>query len=249
MLFLRSPALASSSLTVLLFPIVWVEKRSAGQWRGTLQPANIDRWWNGYERFVLHYAHIAEAADAEWMSIGSELGSTETWRDRWFHLVGRLERVTSAQLLYSANWDHFDQVSFWPRIDAIGINGYFPLSRSDAASVKEMSATWRSKAKTVTAQAKRVDKPLVLTEVGYLSRNGGAVRPWDYTASGAIDLEEQRRAYAAFASAWAPLSTQLRGVIFWDWNGDGGLRDKGYTPRGKPAEAEARRFFRQRSQR
>ena len=233
-------------LQVLLFPIVWVETRSPGQWRGTLQPRNVDAWWRAYEHFIIHYARIAATTQAAWLSIGSELGSTETWRDRWFHLVGRLERIGRFKMLYSANWDHFSQVSFWRRIDAIGVNGYIPLTTDTNATEQTMTTAWAQAAANLTQLAKRTNKPLILTEVGYLSRDGAAVAPWNYTQRAALDLEEQRRAYAAFSAIWLARH-DLSGVIFWDWNGHGGIKDRGYTPRGKPAEAVVRRFFRRRA--
>ena len=229
-------------LAVLVFPIVWVEKRAEGKWRGTLAPTDRDRWWLAYEAFVLHYTGLADVAGAEWMSVGSELGSTETWRLRWYHLISRVQRSTDARLLYSANWDHFSQVSFWKRLDAVGINGYVPIAKSSDAQLSEMTAAWRKNKAILVSRAKKLKLPLVLTEVGYLSRDGGAVRPWDYTSPGGLDLEEQRRAYESFRKVWQD-ERSLAGVLFWDWNGEGGAKDRGYTPRGKPAAAIVRRFF------
>lgn len=230
-------------LEVMLFPIVWVERRAPGAWRGTLVPRDRDAWWSSYERFILHYAAIAEAGGAGWLSIGSELGSTETWRGRWYHLISRVRRAYSGSLTYSANWDHFRLVSFWRRLEAIGINGYFPLTSDRAATENEMARAWEKRAAALSRFAAAAGKPLFLTEVGYPSRDGGAVEPWQYTGRAPIDLEEQRRAYAAFARAWGR-GEKLAGVVFWTWNGAGGAADRGYTPRGKPAERVLRRFFR-----
>jgi hypothetical protein len=81
----------------------------------------------------------------------------------------------------------------------------------------------------------------MITEVGWPSVDGGAVHPWDYTADGAVDVEEQRRAYRAFARAWG--GTALAGVFFWEWSGAGGAADRGYTPRDKPAECVLANWF------
>ena len=68
------------------------------------------------------------------------------------------------------------------------------------------------------------------------------MHPWDYTAAGDVDLEEQRRAYRAFARAWG--ATALAGVYFWEWSGAGGAgRPEGYTPRDKPAECVVDAWF------
>ena len=229
-------------LEVMVFPIVWVEQRGPGKWRGTLEPRDVDRWWSAYERFIVHYATLAERGGAEWMSVGSELGSTEAWRQRWFHLIGRVRRRYSGALIYSANWDHHARVSFWQRLDAVGINGYFSLAKKPGASVDAMAARWVKVGRRLLGRAAAAGKPLVLTEVGYLSRAGSAVDPWNYTRGAPVDGAAQRRAYAAFAAAWERTG-QLGGVFFWNYNGDGGPRDRDYTPRGKPAAKVVRRFF------
>ena len=36
----------------------------------------------------------------------------------------------------------------------------------------------------------------------------------------------------------------LAGALFWNWWGPGGPEDRWYTPKGKPAEAVLRRWFR-----
>jgi len=80
-----------------------------------------------------------------------------------------------------------------------------------------------------------------------IRQDGAASRPWDYTVRAPVDLEEQRRCYAAFVDAWR--GAALAGVYFWDWSGPGGASDAHYTPRGKPAEAVVRRWFAEREAR
>jgi hypothetical protein len=221
-------------LAVTVFPIVLLDRMAQGQWRGTLAPRDVDAWWLAYEAFILHYAAIATDTSAAALVVGSELGSTETWRDRWFHLISGVERAYAGQLWYSANWDHYDQVSFWSRLDAIGVTGYFELTTDAAASEAELVAAWAKPRDALLAFAAKAKRPLILTEIGYPSRDGAAGAAWDYTSDAPIDLEEQRRAYAALATAWS--GTALAGLFAWEWSGDGGKRDGGYSPRGKPAE-------------
>jgi len=230
-------------LAVLLFPILHLEVLQMGHWRGTLQPRHRNRWWLSYERFILHYARIARRHKVAALLVGSELGTTELWRARWYHLVGRVRRVYSGKLVYRANWDHFDKVSFWRRIDYLGVTGYFELSRNANAGVAELSAAWRRARAALLAFAAKHKKPLWITEVGYPSVDGAATQPWNYARPGKVDVEEQRRCYAAFVTAWSN-TPGLAGVFFWNWNGAGGKRDRSYTPRGKPAEAILRRWFR-----
>lgn len=223
-------AATARSLRVMIFPIVALDETGPGAWRGTLDPDDVDAWWKAYERFILHYAAIAADEGAAALSVGSELGSTEAWRDRWFHLISKVEKVFGGELGYSANWDHYDGPSFWSRLDWIGVTGYFELTQDRDASAAALAAAWEGPRDALLSYAADAGKPLVLTEVGYPSVDGGAVTPWDYTRAGDVDLDEQRRAFAAFAAAWD--GRDLHGVYVWEWSG---TDDRGYTPRGKPA--------------
>jgi hypothetical protein len=232
----------AAGLKVFLLPIVDVEKRAPGDWRGTLRPASVDAWWMAYERFILHYAAIAGEEGVALFAVGSELASTEHWRDRWYHLISGVERRYRGELTYSANWDHHEPVSFWERLDVLGVTGYTELTRDRDATEAELAAAWRRARDALVAFAAKHGKPLILTEVGYTSQDGAAVRPWDYTVRARVDLEEQRRCWAAFIAAWRDVPA-LRGVFVWEWSGAGGAKDAGYTVRGKPAEALLRRWF------
>ncbi len=231
-------------LAVIIFPILLLDQTRTGQWRGTITPADPTAWWRQYEAFILHYADLAATARAEVLFVGSELGSTEGWRERWQHLVGAAKRRFSGRIAYSANWDHYQKVSFWRRLDILGVTGYFELTDNREAGAAELTRAWaRARRALLTFAAQRPGPTLWLSEVGYVSRDGAATRPWDYTLATPIDLEEQRRCYEALRRTWNG-SHGLGGVVIWNWFGDGGPRDGGYTPRGKPAERELRRWFR-----
>lgn len=223
-------------LEVIVFPLLDVRQRSEGYWRGTIDPDDVDTWWKSYEGFILHYASIAGQEHAAAFVVGSELASTEAWRDRWHHLIAAVEDRFDGTVIYSANWDHYDQVSFWRRVDAIGVSAYFALSGSAEASEAELTEAWRKHRAELEELAASTGKPLWITEVGYPSLDGAATAPWDYTRDAEVDLEEQRRCYEAFVRAWDGADT-LAGTIFWNWWGDGGSTDRSYTPRGKPAAA------------
>lgn len=231
-----------NGLEPIVFPILAVRETSDGEWRGTIRPSDVDAWWESYETFILHYAAIAADTDAAGLVIGSELSTTEAWKDRWYHLASRVEKVFDGDLIYSANWDHYRGVSFWRRVDYIGVTGYFELTDDDDASIKTLQKAWKPIRKELVKFADEQGKPLWITEVGYTSVDGTATRPWDYTRSGDTDHEEQRRCYRAFVKAWNNEET-LGGVFFWNWFGEGGDDDRGYTPKGKPAEKVLRRWF------
>jgi hypothetical protein len=230
-------------LKVFLFPILDVRKRKPLEWRGTLKPKDWNAWWRSYHRFILHYARVAARNRVAMFCVGSELVTTEKMRDRWEAVIAKIRKTYRGQLVYSANWDHYNPVVFWDLVDVVGLTAYYQLTRDKKASEETMVRAWRSVRKKLVSWATKARKRFLFTEVGYPSMDGCAVHPWDYTLSAPVDLEEQRRAFSAFIKAWDG-TPQLAGVIFWDWYGEGGPRDTRYTPRGKPAEKVIRSWFR-----
>ncbi len=232
-------------LKVLLFPILRLEHPKGDEWRGTLRPRDRGALFTSYGRALIELARLAERERAEQFSVGSELSTLDGDRPAWSALIARVRAVYRGPLIYSGNWDHFDQVAFYDQLDFVGVCGYFALAdQRSRATDEDLVQAWRRRRAELTAFAQRIGRPLVLTEVGYLSQRGAAAWPWAEGAHEPVDLEEQRRCYAAFRRAWRWAGAPFAGVYFWNWYGWGGVGSRGYTPRGKPAEREIRQYFR-----
>lgn len=230
-------------LHVTAFPIVRLVHSRPNEWRGRIEPKDEDAWWESYSRYILRAADLADEADADRLSIGSELLSRESDRARWSGLIDRLRMATpELELMYSANWDHFEPVSFWDLVDVVGLTAYWELTRDMDPSVEELVRSWENVKPQVLDFARRLDRRIVFTEVGYPSLDGGAAWPWNETRRAPVDQEEQRRAYEAFVQAWSGTPI-LQGVYFWNWFGFGGPEDTNYTPRKKPAAEVIRRWY------
>jgi hypothetical protein len=229
-------------MSVFLMPLVFVDQMGEGEWRGTIQPPDWEDWFDVYGDILLHYARLAREENVAFLSVGSELCSTEGRREDWEGLIARVRRVYPGALTYSANWDHREPVSFAGALDYVGMNTYFELSRDPDAGQEELVRAWSPILEEIRAWRESLGKPLILTEVGYPSRRGSASNPWDYTAEGSPDPEAQARAYRAFLKAWTGFPA-LAGVYFYIWWGEGGPDHRGYTPRGKPAEEVLRDWF------
>jgi len=230
-----------------LLPIVRLEHLTPGAWRGTLHPSDWPAWWTSYRNFILHHAAVAERAGAELFCVGSELGTTEGQRDRWVELIGDVRRVTRAKLLYSANWDHYGKVTFWDRLDGVGLSAYHELAVTPGASQDDLDAAWRGHRDVILGWARPLGKPLYLTEVGYPARSGAAVHPWDYESRDEPDPEAQARCFRAFTAAWRDVP-ELAGVTIWIWeHGKAGPADDSYAIAGKPAAGVVEAFFRARA--
>lgn len=234
-------------LRVMLMPIVLLSHPRGSEWRGVIDPPDWNDWWRQYRDFMRHFADVAAESDAEMLMVGSELVSTEKQTAEWIKVIELCrERFRKGKLGYSANWDHYDPVKFWDRLDFIGMTSYYTLADKKGATIDEIAARWMPIQRDILSWREKTGKPLILTEVGWCSQEGAATAPWNYyqnQVASAAGLEEQRRLYEAFLKAWdgAP---GLDGVIWWEWtNDEGGATDYGYTPRNKPAEHVLRRWF------
>jgi hypothetical protein len=235
-------------LEVFLFPILRVEDRSDGGWRGTLAPRDVDAFFASYTGFVLRFAALAERLCVPLLSIGSELASMEGHERSWRLLIGEVREAYGGALTYSSNWDHYEQVGFFDDLDYAGVTGYFELVDKNQTpppepETDELIHGWREQHLRLMRWQRRVGKPLLLTEVGYLSQRGAAARPWDEGADEPLDLELQRRCYEAVRRVWDG-ERRLAGLYFWNWFGWGGPDSNEYTPRDKPAAAELSAWYR-----
>ena len=234
-------------LKVFLFPILCLEERKGKEWRGDLKPVDPVTWWKSYNHFTLSYAKLAQEHGVELYSVGSELCSQEPNNREWRRLIKEVRDVYRGKLLYSANWDHYQKIGFWRDLDFLGLNGYYKLASHHNPTLNELIARWNQIREKLIHWQDLYNRPIILTELGYPSMDGASEGPWDYSRQAKIDLEEQALCYEAFFRVWGirnqSSDKRLGGVYFWNWYGDGGPEDRGYTPRNKPAEQVLTQWF------
>ena len=223
-------------LKVLSFPVVLLRRPREDEWRGNLAPRNVDRWFRNYGEHIVRLARLAEELKIEAFCVGSEFSSLELHGNRWRELIAQVRQVYSGEVIYSANWDHYQRMPFWNAVDAIGLSGYFELTRSTDPSLEKLTEEWTRLRKTILAWRGREQgsKPIVFTEIGYSNQDGTNMYPWDYAREAPPDPREQAMCYEAFIRAWHG-QPGFGGAFFYNWFGFDSLTDTGYSPRGKPA--------------
>lgn len=149
----------SKGLKVMLYPMLFMD--IAGKpWRGhiTGDQDSINKFFekNGYNKFILHYANMAKNCKVDAYIIGSEFKKlTEVMpKSGHFPAVDKLVELTSKAksivgsstiVTYAADWSeyhhtnggwhHLDKLWASPDIDVIGIDAYFPLTRSTSINI------------------------------------------------------------------------------------------------------------------
>lgn len=223
-------------LKVLAFPLVLLTNAGPREWRGNLEPEDLDAWFESYGDHIVRLARACEAEGIEALCVGSEFSSLEEYEDHWRTLIGRVREVYSGTIFYSSNWDHYREVPFWDAVDRIGLSGYYELTKSKDPTRDQLTEEWTAIRKHILDWKSEIapDTPLVFTEIGYANLDGTNIYPWDYTMEGPADPREQALCYEAFIRSWSG-EPELGGVYFYNWFGVDSVEDTGYSPRGKPA--------------
>jgi hypothetical protein len=238
-------------LRVFLVPHLWVE---SGGWRALIDPgddAAWERWTNAYRAFLMTWAEVAREGDVDMLSVGVELRSwVTTPRARsMLGIIADVRRVYHGLLTYSANWDDVEDTLIFGALDLVGINAFYPLADHEGATGDELMAGGRQVAAKLAAFARVMERPIVLTEIGYTTRPDPAVKPWEWP-DGMQGVRVDERAQAdAYRALIAPFlgARWCAGFFVWRVYADpddvSQEAEWGFSPRGKLAELVLRDAF------
>ena len=230
--------------TVLLRPLLDEHSLALdGQWRGTIQPASVDAWFQAYQDVILGYARLAQQEQVDALGIGSEFNSLEGHSAQWLRLISLVRQAYSGLLTYSSTSGNGYPAGFASALDFLGVDAYYPMGVQAGASVDDLELAWRPWAAELARIQTASGKPVVITEIGTPSRTGSYLTPWTLQPGAPLDLETQRRYYEASCSA---LTGIVPGLYWWYTTLDASpapLRDAGYNPTGKPAALEITKCF------
>jgi Ca2+-binding RTX toxin-like protein len=218
-----------------------------------LTPSDAAAFFASYKAEMVHLATVAQQAGADIFSIGNELSklSGTQYQGYWSDLIDSVRSVFHGHLTYSAATDEAINVSFWDKVDVIGINAYPPLTTQLDPSVDELITAWNSMpADNYWASAMNhmspVDffhslateygKQVLFTETGYRSVDGTNISPGGWTGT-TQDLKEQNDAFdALFQVMGSEGGSWFKGIDIWNWDANNLYSPLGYSPEGKPAE-------------
>jgi hypothetical protein len=203
-----------------------------------------ERWFESYRGYILPFARQAQAAGADMFCVGRELDSTVVAREAdWRDVVARVRAVFHGPLTYSANFDTWQTIAFWDALDFIGVSAYFPLSDRVDPGLAELEAGSERALAPLAAAARRLGKPVLLTEAGFPSIPSAARAPWREERV-AADVWLQARCYEATLRALAR-QPAVEGVFFWLWErtSDPPFRDASHAIGAKPASFAMMRHF------
>lgn len=243
-------------LQVMIKPHIWMRSQPGGKWRSDIEMADErdwETWKQQYRSFVLEYAKWSEERGLPVFCIGAELHSVVKLQPTfWRELIRDIRKVYSGKLTYGANWyQEYEDVSFWEDLDYIGIQAYFPLTKKEHPTVDELVKGWKPHVRKIEGLAKRYNKPILFTEIGYKSSCDAAIEPWAWVnrSEGAyekISTETQANCYEAFFRVFWK-KEWFAGALFWEWKRYDGSANSGqsinFTPYNKPAANVMAKWF------
>ncbi len=238
-------------LRVFLVPHLWVE---TGGWRALIDPgddAGWARWAAAYRAFLLTWADVAREGEVDLFSVGVELRSwvTTPRAASMFPIIAAVRAVYPGPLTYSANWDDVEDTLIFGALNLIGINAFYPLADHEGATRAELMAGGRRVAARIAGLAREMERPVVLTEIGYTTRVDPAVRPWEWPdgmENVHVDEAAQAEAYRALLAPFLD-ARWCAGFFVWRLYADpddfSQEAEWGFSPRGKLAELVLRDAF------
>jgi hypothetical protein len=238
-------------LRVLLVPHLWVE---SGEWRALMDPGDDEgwaRWAASYGRFLLRWAEVAEQGQVEMLSVGVEMRSwlTTHHAPSFVELLHAVRQRYSGLLTYSGNWDDIADTVVLGELDLIGVNAFYPLAAEPGASLEQLAFGGRHVAAELGELSQVWHKPVLLTEMGYTTRQDPAVKPWEWP-DGMHDVVVDQQAQAlAYRALLAPLLAErwFAGFFVWRIYADpddvSQEAEWGFSPLGKLSELEVRDAF------
>lgn len=236
-------------LQVLLKPQVYIH----GSWVGDVDYDTEEEWqqWEqAYRDYIMTFVEIAIEESVEMFCIGTEYKIAVKKREAfWRDLIREVRSRYTGKVLYSSNWDAYEEVPFWDDLDYIGVSAYFPLSDYATPPVNLLVKKWRPIRKKLERFSKKRDKQVVFTEYGYLTVDGCAGEAWNLekgVQSRTINHTAQANAYQAlYQTYWN--EDWWGGGFLWKWFPDGmgheGYPERDYTPQDKPAMEVVKKWF------
>lgn len=236
-------------MTVVLKPQIWVGR---GMWTGDIEMSGDVDWilfFKQYGHWIAHYAILAEIYDWESLCIGTELVATTLNRENdWKLLAQNLRHLYTGQLTYAANWgDEFEKLSLWEELDYIGLNCYYPLSKKDDPTDRELKKGFDEVIQKIETVYKKYKKPIVFTEIGFPCIEAPWKEPHNDYGDFTPNANHQQRCYEV---VFEKIKNQpwCNGILWWKYPSDlehNPRRKTGFTPHNKLAEGVVARWFKQ----
>ncbi len=238
----------AAGFKTMIKPHVWV--RGDG-WPGDYDLETEEEWlaWeDSYSSYILTNARIADSLNVDMLCIGTEYRQAVKKRPAfWSQLIKDCRSIYKGKLTYAANWDNYENVTFWGELDYIGVDAYFPVCDLQTPEISTLKAGWKPVKADMKALSEKHQRPIIFTEYGYRSADYSAAGHWELDQKElTLNLEGQAICYQAlYEEFWT--EDWMAGGFLWKWHPDpvssGGDANTRYTPQNKPALSVIKKWY------
>ncbi len=232
---------------IMLKPQLWLKD---GAYTGKLHFNSEIEWLEfekSYAQFILEFATIAEQNQVEIFCIGTELQKVVQERPKfWQQLILNVRQAYQGKITYAANWDEYTEFPFWQNLDYIGIDAYFPLSKSKNPDLSELKQSWNLLSNKLENFSDSLDQKILFTEYGYTSSKTAVSSPWLHLRDTESDsLIQSLVLQAMYETIWE--EDYFVGGFLWKWFPNhsqvGGSKDNGFTPQNKKSTETIKHYY------
>lgn len=242
----------AAGFKILMKPHVFSRQFYDGskRWRGSITmktEADWQAWFTQYEAFIVAQAKQASADEVEMFSIGLEyVEATRGHAAQWRRIIKAVRAVYPGTLTYAADYNHETQnITWWDALDVIGVNGYFTLSDQMSPALPALIIGVLPHFAKLSALARKYDKKIIFTEIGFPTVPSAAIRPWQWPGGDeGPDPALQARLFQTMLMACAQ-APWCGGMYWWKYYEAPEKTPHAidYSPKGKPAEAILRQWY------
>ncbi|MCR5213484.1 MAG: hypothetical protein K6E10_03650 [Eubacterium sp.] len=208
-------------------------------------------WFASYNRFMLHYARMAEKYGCEMLCTGCEMFGMDKQSAYCSEMIKNVRQVYSGLVMHNIN--HGDEMRFdWLQdVDIIGISGYYPVTSEAEGGRQAMLKNWNKVVSDLEECHKHFNRPIMFAEIGVRNEMGCSMYPWDFhdRPDMPIDEEEQADFYdTAMEATWN--LPWFSGYFWWDWKAvipeeEEMKTNRDFTVYGKKAEKVLKKWYSQ----
>ena len=232
--------LVNAGITVSIKPNLLPED---GSWSAKIAPEDPELWFQNYKDVLLAYAQLAEDTGVAVLYLTNEMKSmivNPLYTDYWLDVIASIRDVFSGGISLNATINDCGRdsegiansevmnIPFADQLDFVGVSFYLPLTDKDDPTEGELESAWYGNRDGVNLIEvlkdiyRQYGKPVMISEIGYMSRDGVNRRPWDLKTVGVVDYQEQADLFEALMQVLTRegLSAEedwLRGVSIWAW--------------------------------
>ena len=234
----------NEGLKVMLKPHIWVK---GDGWAGDYTLKSETEWKlfeQQYSNYALAYAKIAQQHHVELFCMATEFRQVVKERPQfWCTLIQKIRKIYKGKLTYAANWDNYQNVSFWNELDYIGIDIYFPLSKEKTPTVEELNKLWIPIRNQLKAFTNVYKKPILFTEYGYKSADYSTAGHWKTDGSEIYNAIAQKNAYQSlYEGFWN--KKWIAGGFLWKWHlTPTQHKNTQFTPQLKPVSSVIKKYY------